>query len=83
MCIEAVEVDPWQLKDVPDHFKKQKMCDKPVKDDPSSLRFVHDWFVKQQQIDVWYDDDEYCNDDEMIEWYDSYKKRKAQKKNLN
>ena len=28
MCIKAVEVDPWQLKDVPDNFKKQKMCDK-------------------------------------------------------
>ena len=23
MCIKSVEVDPWQLKDVPDHFKSQ------------------------------------------------------------
>ena len=45
LCIEVVEVDPWQLKDVSDHFKKQKMFDKAVKDDPSSLRFVPHWFV--------------------------------------
>ena len=27
MCIKAVEVDPWQQKDVPDHFKTKNMCD--------------------------------------------------------
>ena len=27
MCIKAVEVDPWQLGDVPGHFKTQEMCD--------------------------------------------------------
>ena len=26
ICIEGVEVDPWQLDDVPDHFKGQEMC---------------------------------------------------------
>ena len=26
VCERAVEKWPWQLKDVPDHFKKEKMC---------------------------------------------------------
>ena len=80
MCIKALEVDPWQLHDVPDHFKTQDMCDKAVKDDPYSLQFVPDWFVTQQQLKIWHDDDDdYCNDDEMIRWYHGCQKRKAQK----
>ena len=43
------------------------------------MQFVSDWFVSQQQLDVWYDDDYWYHDDEVIEWYDEYKKRKAQK----
>ena len=69
----------WQLNDIPDYFKAQKICDKTVKDDPYSLQCVPDWFVTQQQIDVWYDDHDYCNDDELTEWYESHQKRKAQK----
>ena len=49
------------------------MCEKAVKDDPSSLQHVPDWFVTQQQLDVCFDDVE------LIEWYESYKKRNAQK----
>ena len=55
------------------------MCDKAVKDDPSFLQFVPDWFVTQGLTDVWYHDDCWCHDDEMIEWYNGYKKRKVQK----
>ena len=55
------------------------MCDKAVKVDPSSQRFVPDWFVTQQQIDVWYDDDYWHHDDEIIGQYNGYQKRKAQK----
>ena len=58
------------------------MCDNAVKDDPSSLRFVPDWFVARETIDVWYDHDYWYHDDEMIERYDSYKKRKAQKASI-
>ena len=79
LCINALEVDPWQLNDIPDYFKTQNMCDKAIKDDPSSLQFVPDWFVTQQQIDVWYDDDYCYHDDEVVEWYNAYQKRKAQK----
>ena len=82
MCIKALEVDPWSLYDIPDHFKTQKICDKALKDDPSSLQFVPDWFVTQQQLNVWYDDDYWYHDDGLIEWYEGYKKRKAQKEKI-
>ena len=79
MCIKVVEVDPWQLYDVSDHFKSQTMCDAAVSKDPSSLYYVPDLFVMQEQVNIWHDDDNYCNDNEIIERYDDYKKRKAQK----
>ena len=79
MCEIAVEVYPSQLFDIADYLKMQKMCDDVVRRDPYSLQFVPDWFATEEQIDVWYYDDEYCNDDEFIEWYKGYKKRKAQK----
>ena len=37
-------------------------------EDPSSLEYVPDWFVTQQQIELWDDDDEYYDDDKIIEW---------------
>ena len=52
MSNEAVEVDPWQLKDVPDHFETQEMCDDAMWEDSFSLQYVPDWFVMQQQIEV-------------------------------
>ena len=55
------------------------MCDKVVKDDPSSPIYVSDWFVAREQIDVWYDDNYWYHDDDLIEWYKAYKERKAQK----
>ena len=79
MCEKAVEVDPWSLCDVPDYLKTQKICDDAVWGDPSSLQFVPDQFVTQQQLKIWDDYDDFCNDDEFIEWYDGYKKRKAKK----
>ena len=67
---------------VPDRFKTQEMCDDAVWRDPSLLQYVPDWFVTQQQIKIWYYYDDYCNDNEVIEWYDGYKKRKAQKEEI-
>ena len=46
---------------------------------PFSLQYVPDYFVTQQLRKLWDDDDDYCNDDEIIKWYDGYQKRKAQK----
>ena len=53
-----------------------------VRDDSFSLNFVLDWFVTQEQIELWHDDAYYYNDNEMIKWYDGYKKRKAQKASI-
>ena len=78
MCIKALEVDPWQLNDIPDYFKTQEMCDDAVWEDPYSLRFVPDWFLTQQQLKIWHDDDYWYHDDEIIESYNDYQKRKAQ-----
>ena len=50
-----------------------------VMEDPSSLEYVPDWFVTQQQIELWDDDDEYYDDDKIIEWLEGHQKRKAQK----
>ena len=58
------------------------MCDDEVRSDPYSLQFVPDWFVTEEQVDVWYYDDEYCNDDELIEWYNDYHGRKPQKSKI-
>ena len=79
MCIKAVEVDPWQLYNVPDHFKIQKMCDAAVRGDSYSLQYVPDWFVTQGQVKIWHDDDDYCDDDEIFDWYDNFKKSKPQR----
>ena len=79
MCIKALEVDPWQLHDVPDHFKTREMCERAVRDDSFSLQFVPDWFVTQQQVKLWHDDNDCCNDDGVIGWYNDHQKSKAQK----
>ena len=73
-----------------DRFKTQEMCDKVVKVVSSSLQFVLDWSVTREWIDMWYDDyydydaDHWDDDDEdkFFEWYDGYKKHKAQKASI-
>ena len=67
------------LKYVLDSFKAQDMCDKAVARSIFLLKFVTDWFVTQQQVKLWHD---YCDNDRLIEWYDGYKKRKAQKEKI-
>ena len=67
--------NPRMLEYVPDHFKAREMCYDMVIEDPLLLRYVPDWFVTQQLIELWND---YCHDDRLIKWPDSYKKRKAQ-----
>ena len=79
MCIKGIGVDPWLLGHVSDRFKTQEMCNEAVKVDPCLLCDVPDWFVTQKQTDAWYDDDCWHHDDEIIEWYDGHKRRKAPK----
>ena len=82
MCILALEVDSWQLNDILDYLEIRKMCDNVVHRDPYSLQFVPNWFVIQEQLKIWHDDDEYCDDDKLIKWYEGHKIRKAQKANI-
>ena len=79
MCIKADEIDPWQLGDVPNHFKTQDMCDDAVWGDPFSLQFVPDWFLAQEQVKLWHDYVDYYNDNGIIKWYKGHQKRKSQK----
>ena len=69
----------------------QVICDKAVRDDPSSLQYVPDWFVTREGVDMWhgdyYDDDgnhwdDNDNEGKFFEWYDGYKKQKAQKASI-
>ena len=52
LCIKAIEIDPWQLKDVLDHFKTQEMYDDAVWRDAFSLQYVPDYFMTQQLIEL-------------------------------
>ena len=63
----VVKDEPETLEFVPDHFKAQEMCDKEVEEDPCVLGFVSDWFATHQQVKIWHDDNDYDDDDEIIE----------------
>ena len=76
---KAVEKDLYLLEYVPDNFKTQSMCDKVVMEDLCLPEYVPDWFVRQEQIELWGDEDDYYDDDKLIEWQEDYQKRKAQK----
>ena len=91
MCNEIMRTMPDAFHHIPDRFKTQKMYDQAVKEDSSSLQFVPDWFVTREWMWMWYDDyydddgDHWDNDDDedkFFEWYDGYKKRKAQKASI-
>ena len=79
MCDKAVEEDLELLWPVPDQYKVQEICDKAAEEDLCLLEYVPDWFVKQQPIGLCVDDDDYYDDDKLVEWYEDYQKRKAQK----
>ena len=82
MCNEAVRREPYSLKFVPDCFKTEEMCNQAVEEYPCLLQYVPNWFVTHQQIKIWHDNDYWCYDDELIEWYKGYRKRKAQKTSI-
>ena len=67
---------------VPDRFKTKTMCERVVEKFPRALENVSDWLVTQQQVDTWHDYHCHCHctyhNNEIIQWYDGYQKRKAQ-----
>ena len=38
------------------------------------------WLVALKLVKIWHDDEDYCDDDELTEWYNSYKETQAIKK---
>ena len=80
MCTKAIRINPWQLYYVPDHIKTRilQQCS-ALEEEPSSLQYVPDYFVTQKQLKIWRDRDDYCNDDELFEWYEGHQKGIAQK----
>ena len=90
MCNDIMRTMPDAFHLIPDCFKTQKMCGQAIKEDSSSLQFVPDWFDTRDWMWMWYDDYDdddghhWDNDDEakFFEWYDGYKKRKAQKASI-
>ena len=78
MCAKEVDIEPCFLEHVPDHLKTKGMCNKAVRSKPYTLRNILDWFVIQHLLKIWHDNDE----DKFFEWYDGYKKRKAQKASI-
>ena len=79
MYDKAIEIDPFTPWYVSDNLKTRGMCIRAVEEGLALLEYFPDWIVTQQQIKKWRDNDEYCNDDELIKWYDGYQNRKAQK----
>ena len=75
-----VDMEPRFLVLVPDRLKNRGMCDRAACKYPWLLQFVTDWFLTHQQIKIWHDNDDYCNDDEIIEWYKGYQRRKKAQK---
>ena len=76
---EIVKIWSWQLGDVPDRFKTRDMRKKAVEKDPRMLKYIPYWFVIRELVTMWHDYDDHCNDDKFIEWYEGYKKRRAQR----
>ena len=66
MCREAVSREPCSLAFVLDHFKNREMCEKAFKKYLWLLKYVPDWFVTHQQLKTWHDNNDYCNDDDMM-----------------
>ena len=72
MCERAFEAD-HELYHTADCFKTQKMCDDVVRRDPYFLLGVPDCSVTSYQIKIWRDSG-YCNDEDVIRWYNGYQK---------
>ena len=69
MCNEIMRIESRPLEFIPDCFKTQDICDKAVRKCSSSLMHVSDWFVTREWIYMWYDDIEYCDDEEEYNFF--------------
>ena len=51
MCNSIITEDPFSIRNGPDKYKTQHMCDKAVDDCLVTLKFVSDWFVTSKMIE--------------------------------
>ena len=58
------------------------MCDKAVRNEYFSVWFAPDWFVTQKRIKYLRDNNDDWYHNKVIEWYDCYRIRKAQKASI-
>ena len=80
MCIKVFEEDSWDPLNVLDHFKIQEMCDDTVRSGNSYLmQCVPDFFIKKKQVNIWYDVNDYCNDYEIIKFYNGNENARPRK----
>lgn len=64
VCIKAFEEHSWHLSYV---TLKQAMCGDTLRNKvPYQQQHVPDWFGTQEQVKRWYDDDNYCNNIEVV-----------------
>ena len=50
MCDKIISEDPFAIRNVPDQYKTQQMCDEAVHACLAALEFVRDWFVTSKTI---------------------------------
>ena len=55
------------------------MCNEAVQKRLWLLESIPDWFLTKEKIKLWCDDYDYCKDDRLDQWHDSYIRQKAQK----
>ena len=67
------EVDPWKVHHVPDRFKTQRMCNTAVELDAWLFNYAPDWLATHKWVKIWHDEDDFFDDEKIIEWYDGYK----------
>ena len=48
MCDKAVDCNPWQLKEIPYHFKTEDMCKRNAEKNPWYLGHVPDQYKTEQ-----------------------------------
>ena len=77
MCAKAFSVNPYNFEYMPDRFKNQEMCSDKY-NYSREVDDIPDWFITQEMIE---NSDGCCasRNNELHDWLNGYKERKAQK----
>ena len=60
MCEKAIEENPWCLKDVPAHFRTEKICERTVEKDPWQLKDVPNHFKTEKTCEKTVEKNPWC-----------------------